>query len=38
MHHNDPFDRILIAQSLEEKLPLLTGDRVFARYPVQIIW
>lgn len=37
-HHNDPFDRILIAQSLEEKLPLVTADRVFARYPVQVIW
>jgi PIN domain nuclease of toxin-antitoxin system len=38
MHHNDPFDRMLIAQSLEEKLPLVTADRVFARYPVEVIW
>lgn len=37
-HHSDPFDRILIAQSLEEKLPLATGDRIFARYPVDVIW
>jgi PIN domain nuclease of toxin-antitoxin system len=37
-HHNDPFDRILIAQSLEEKLPLVTADRAFARYPVDVIW
>lgn len=37
-HHNDPFDRMLIAQSLEEKLPLVTDDRIFARYPVQVIW
>lgn len=38
VHHNDPFDRILIAQSLEEKLPLVTADRVFARYPIDVIW
>src|SRR4051812_9544922 len=31
-HHRDPFDRILIAQSLEEKLPLVTSDIAFQRY------
>jgi PIN domain nuclease of toxin-antitoxin system len=38
LHHRDPFDRILIAQSLEESLPLVTVDPVFERYPVQLIW
>jgi PIN domain nuclease of toxin-antitoxin system len=38
MHHSDPFDRMLIAQSLEEHLPVVTADRVFARYPVEVIW
>jgi PIN domain nuclease of toxin-antitoxin system len=38
LHHRDPFDRILIAQSLEEKLPLVTADPLFDRYPVQVIW
>jgi PIN domain nuclease of toxin-antitoxin system len=38
MHHRDPFDRMLIAQSLEEKLPVITADRVFERYPVEVIW
>jgi PIN domain nuclease of toxin-antitoxin system len=38
MHHRDPFDRILIAQSLEEKLPLVTSDTAFRNYPVQTIW
>ena len=38
LHHRDPFDRILIAQSLEEKLPLVTSDPLFERYPVQLIW
>ena len=34
MHHRDPFDRILIAQSLEEKLPLVSADPHFEKYPV----
>jgi PIN domain nuclease of toxin-antitoxin system len=38
MHHRDPFDRILIAQSLYEKLPIITSDPWFHRYPVQVIW
>jgi PIN domain nuclease of toxin-antitoxin system len=38
LHHRDPFDRILIAQSLEENLPIVTSDPLFARYPVQLIW
>jgi len=38
MHHRDPFDRMLIAQSLEEKLPIITADRVFGRYAVEVIW
>lgn len=38
VYHRDPFDRILIAQSLEEKLPLVTADPVFNRYPVEVIW
>jgi|SRR5579863_3383 PIN domain nuclease of toxin-antitoxin system len=38
VHHRDPFDRILIAQSLEEKLPLVSADPQFQKYPVQLIW
>jgi PIN domain nuclease of toxin-antitoxin system len=37
-HHNDPFDRILIAQSQAENLPIITVDEKFALYPVAIIW
>jgi len=32
MHHNDPFDRILIAQALGEPLRLLTVDGVLGQY------
>jgi len=36
-HHPDPFDRLLIAQALAEKLTLLTADRVFQQYKVDLI-
>jgi PIN domain nuclease of toxin-antitoxin system len=32
MHHADPFDRMLIAQAIEEHLELVSKDRVFAQY------
>ena len=38
VHHRDPFDRVLIAQSIEEGLPLVTSDPHFERYPVELIW
>ena len=38
LHHRDPFDRMLIAQALEENLPIVTSDPLFARYPVEVIW
>ena len=37
-HHGDPFDRLLIAQALEEKLTLLTADHEFKRYDVPLVW
>ena len=32
MHHNDPFDRLLVAQAVAEPLKLLTADAVLAQY------
>lgn len=37
-NHRDPFDRILIAQAIVEKMPLLSIDVVFDAYPVQRMW
>jgi len=37
-HHRDPFDRLLIAQGIKEKWPIITADPWFARYPVEVIW
>ena len=38
LHHRDPFDRILVAQSIVENLPVLTVDPVFKSYPAKVIW
>jgi PIN domain nuclease of toxin-antitoxin system len=37
-HHRDPFDRMLIAQALSEQMTLLTADRVFQKYKVDLIF
>jgi PIN domain nuclease of toxin-antitoxin system len=37
-HHKDPFDRIIIAQSFIEKMPIVSIDGIFKDYPVTIIW
>ncbi|HEV7742443.1 MAG TPA: type II toxin-antitoxin system VapC family toxin [Pseudolysinimonas sp.] len=37
MHHRDPFDRLLIAQALEEGLTILTSDSRFAAYGVPVL-
>jgi PIN domain nuclease of toxin-antitoxin system len=37
-HHRDPFDRLLIAQAMTEKLTIVTADRVFAAYGVKVLW
>ena len=36
--HTDPFDRLLIAQSLAEGLPLVSNQRLFDRFHVHRIW
>jgi PIN domain nuclease of toxin-antitoxin system len=36
-HHKDPFDRILIAQSVVENFTIVTDDSNFSAYPVNIL-
>ncbi len=36
-HHRDPFDRLLIAQAQVEEIPIVTADRAFAQYDVEVI-
>ena len=37
-HHEDPFDRLLIAQSNIENMPLVTCDKIIKKYDVTVIW
>jgi PIN domain nuclease of toxin-antitoxin system len=37
-HHRDPFDRLLIAQAMEEDFALVSADRHFDAYDVTRIW
>jgi PIN domain nuclease of toxin-antitoxin system len=36
-HHRDPFDRILISQSIKEDIPIMTADTQFELYEANII-
>lgn len=36
-HHRDPFDRMLIAQSIVRNLPIMTNDGKFSAYDVKLI-
>jgi len=37
-YHRDPFDRLLISQSMNENIPILSSDKAFDLYPVKRIW
>ena len=37
MHHRDPFDRLLVAQSRMESLRLLTNDKIMALYGEPVV-
>lgn len=36
--HRDPFDRLLIAQALVERVPVVSADAVFDHYGVERLW
>ena len=36
-HHKDPFDRLLIAQAMVERIPIVTADPNFEPYDVELI-
>ncbi len=38
LHHRDPFDRILVAQSINDNLSVVTKDPNFSVYPIKTIW
>jgi PIN domain nuclease of toxin-antitoxin system len=36
--HRDPFDRIIVAEAMKEKMTVLTKDKKIAKYQVQSLW
>ncbi|MBM3240456.1 type II toxin-antitoxin system VapC family toxin [Candidatus Poribacteria bacterium] len=38
LYHRDPFDRLIISQGIKENLPVISGDKIFQQYPVEVIW
>jgi PIN domain nuclease of toxin-antitoxin system len=37
-HHRDPFDRLIIAQAIEDNISILGNDILFDKYNIQRIW
>ncbi|MGD8778032.1 MAG: type II toxin-antitoxin system VapC family toxin [Ignavibacteria bacterium] len=37
-YHKDLFDRTIIAQCIDENLPIITSNKTFMEYPVKVIW
>ena len=37
-HHKDPFDRLIIAQSLSEEMPVISTDTAFDGYSIERLW
>ena len=38
LYHDDPFDRMLIAQAQLEDLTIVTHDETFGQYKVAVLW
>jgi len=36
--HGDPFDRLIISQAIDLKMPVITSDEKFSRYAVEVVW
>lgn len=37
-HHRDPFDRLIIAQSLAEDVPVVSSDSELGAYEISVVW
>jgi PIN domain nuclease of toxin-antitoxin system len=38
LHHRDPFDRLLISQSIVESIPIISSDSIFDAYGIERVW
>jgi len=36
--HGDPFDRMIVAQAIHERIPLISKDAQMRQYPIDVIW
>ena len=36
--HADPWDRLLVAQARDERIPLITADPMIKRFDVEVLW
>jgi PIN domain nuclease of toxin-antitoxin system len=37
-HHKDPFDRLLVAQAIVERIPIVSADQALDAYGITRIW
>lgn len=37
-YHRDPFDRLIIAQAMVEDIPVVSRDKPFQEYSIDLIW
>ena len=37
-HHKDPFDRLIVAQCIQERLQLISKDPIFDSYEIRRVW
>ena len=38
LHHRDPFDRLIIPQSMVQQIPILSVDAIFDAYAIARVW
>jgi PIN domain nuclease of toxin-antitoxin system len=37
-HHRDPFDRLIISQSIANEFTLISKDSAFSNYEIKLLW
>ncbi len=38
LFHKDPFDRIIISQAIVEDMPIISKDKYFKNYNIEVVW
>lgn len=38
LHHKAPFDRVMVAQAMVERMPIVSADPVLDAYPITRLW